>query len=71
MDPRYAARHQVKPGVTGLAQVRGWRGPTETEEKLVRRVDSDLEYIARWSLLLDAGILLRTLLAVVRMRNAC
>ncbi len=67
---RYAARHRVKPGLTGLAQVRGWRGPTETEEKLIRRVESDLEYIESWSLWLDFAILLRTLLAVARMRNA-
>ena len=68
---RYAARHRVKPGLTGLAQVRGWRGPTETEEKLIRRVESDLEYIENWSPWLDFVILLRTLLAVARMRNAC
>ncbi|GGC44934.1 hypothetical protein GCM10011504_24170 [Siccirubricoccus deserti] len=68
---RYAARHKVKPGLTGLAQVRGWRGPTETEEKLIRRVESDLEYIETWSPWLDFTILVRTLLAVARMRNAC
>ncbi|MBL6455929.1 exopolysaccharide biosynthesis polyprenyl glycosylphosphotransferase [Belnapia sp. T6] len=68
---RYAARHRVKPGLTGLAQVRGWRGPTETEDKLLRRVESDLEYIDTWSPWLDFTILVRTLLAVVRMKNAC
>ncbi|MCB4821068.1 exopolysaccharide biosynthesis polyprenyl glycosylphosphotransferase [Roseicella aerolata] len=68
---RYAARHRVKPGLTGLAQVRGWRGPTETEDKLIRRVESDLEYIETWSPWLDLMILVRTLLAVARMRNAC
>jgi exopolysaccharide biosynthesis polyprenyl glycosylphosphotransferase len=67
---RYAARHRMKPGLTGLAQVRGWRGPTETEEKLLRRVEADLEYVETWSLWLDAVIILRTLVAVVRMRNA-
>lgn len=67
---RYASRHRVKPGMTGLAQVRGWRGETETEEKLVRRVESDLEYIDRWSVWLDVSILVRTLLMVLRMRNA-
>ncbi|MBV1798138.1 exopolysaccharide biosynthesis polyprenyl glycosylphosphotransferase [Siccirubricoccus sp. G192] len=67
----YAARHRVKPGLTGLAQVRGWRGPTQTEEKLIRRVESDLEYIENWSLWLDVVILVRTLVAVARMRNAC
>ncbi len=70
MVARYAARHRVKPGLTGLAQVRGWRGPTETEEKLIRRVESDLETIERWSPWLDFAILLRTLLGVARMRNA-
>jgi len=68
---RYASRHRVKPGLTGLAQVRGWRGPTETEDKLIRRVESDLEYIETWSPWLDLVILVRTLLAVARMRNAC
>ena len=67
---RYAARHRVKPGLTGLAQVRGYRGRTETEEKLLLRLDSDLEYIEKWSLWLDFVILVRTLLAVARMQNA-
>lgn len=66
----YAARHRVKPGLTGLAAVRGWRGPTLTEEQILKRVESDMEYIERWSLWLDFTIILRTLLAVVRMRNA-
>jgi lipopolysaccharide/colanic/teichoic acid biosynthesis glycosyltransferase len=67
---RYAARHRVKPGLTGLAQVRGYRGKTDTEEKLILRVESDLEYIENWSPWLDVVILVRTLLAVARMRNA-
>ena len=67
---RYGARHTVKPGMTGLAQVRGWRGETDTEDKLLHRLDSDLEYIATWSLLSDLRILLRTAGAVLRMRNA-
>ena len=67
---RYAARHSVKPGMTGLAQVRGWRGETDTEEKLLRRVDSDLEYIATWSIAGDALIICRTIIAVLCMRNA-
>ena len=71
VTPLYAARHRVKPGLTGLAQVRGWRGPTETEEKLIRRVESDLEYIENWSPWLDIAIILRTLVAVACMRNAC
>ncbi len=67
---RYAARHSVKPGMTGLAQVRGWRGETDTEEKLIRRVDSDLEYIATWSPGRDLLIIGRTIVEVLRMRNA-
>ncbi|MDO9713369.1 exopolysaccharide biosynthesis polyprenyl glycosylphosphotransferase [Paracraurococcus lichenis] len=71
LSPHYAARHRVKPGLTGLAQVRGWRGPTDTEEKLLGRLQSDMEYIENWSLFLDVLIVVRTILAVVRMRNAC
>ncbi len=47
---RYVERHRIRPGITGLAQVRGWRGETDTEEKLLRRPECDLEYIATWSL---------------------
>lgn len=67
---RYADRHCVKPGMTGLAQIRGWRGETDTEEKLLRRIDSDLEYIATWSLLGDLRIIWRTIRTVLRMPNA-
>jgi lipopolysaccharide/colanic/teichoic acid biosynthesis glycosyltransferase len=70
VSPHYAARHRVRPGMTGLAQVRGWRGETETEDKLLRRVDSDLEYIETWSLWLDLVILARTVTAVLHTRNA-
>ena len=66
----YASRHRVRPGLTGLAQVRGLRGPTDTEDRLARRIDSDLEYIERWSLWLDLKVLLRTAIVVVRMTNA-
>ena len=66
----YAARHCVKPGMTGLAQVRGWRGETDTEEKLLRRIDSDLEYIATRSLGGDLLIICRTVDTVTRMLNA-
>jgi Undecaprenyl-phosphate glucose phosphotransferase len=66
----YAARHRVRPGMTGLAQVRGLRGETETEDKLVRRIDSDLEYIENWSLWLDLVVLARTAATVLGMRNA-
>jgi lipopolysaccharide/colanic/teichoic acid biosynthesis glycosyltransferase len=66
----YPARHCVKPGITGLAQVRGWRGETDTEDKLLRRIECDLEYIADWSASLDLRIIWRTALTVFRMRNA-
>jgi len=65
----YGARHFVKPGLTGLAQVRGWRGETDTEEKLLHRIDCDFEYIAHWSIGLDLAIMWRTALSVLRMRN--
>ena len=68
--PAYSARHRIRPGLTGLAQVRGYRGETDTEEKLVRRFESDLEYIEKWSLGLDLLIVLRTAVAVLGMRNA-
>jgi lipopolysaccharide/colanic/teichoic acid biosynthesis glycosyltransferase len=70
VSERYPRRHRVRPGMTGLAQVRGWRGQTDTKEKLLRRLDSDLEYIATWSLGLDCVILARTVATVLRMRNA-
>jgi polysaccharide biosynthesis protein PslA len=68
--PNYAARHRVRPGMTGLAQVRGWRGETDAEEKLLRRVAADLEYIETRSLGLDFVILARTAVSVLTMRNA-
>jgi lipopolysaccharide/colanic/teichoic acid biosynthesis glycosyltransferase len=70
ITPCYAARHRVLPGMTGLAQVRGLRGETETEEKLLRRVEADLEYIDNWSLWLDLAIMARTTVSVFAMRNA-
>jgi lipopolysaccharide/colanic/teichoic acid biosynthesis glycosyltransferase len=65
----YATRHFVKPGLTGLAQVRGWRGETDTEEKLLHRIDCDFEYIAHWSIGLDLAIIWRTARSVLRMSN--
>jgi Undecaprenyl-phosphate glucose phosphotransferase len=66
----YAARHRVKPGLTGWAQVNGWRGETDTLEKIQRRVDHDLYYIEHWSLLFDVKIVLMTVLTILRGRNA-
>ncbi len=65
----YNTRHFVKPGLTGLAQVRGWRGETDTEEKLLHRIDCDFEYIAHWSIRLDLAIIWRTACSVLRMNN--
>ena len=56
----YMKRHKVKPGITGLAQVRGFRGETDTLEKMQRRVECDLEYINNWSLWLDIRIIFAT-----------
>ena len=66
----YAARHRVKPGITGLAQVNGYRGETDTLHKIHRRVEYDLEYIERWSVWLDLYILVRTIPAIVSARAA-
>lgn len=62
---KYAERHKVKPGITGWAQVNGWRGETDTEEKIRRRVECDIYYMENWSLFLDLQIILRTLLVVL------
>jgi len=66
----YFARHKVRPGITGWAQINGWRGETDTEEKLRKRIEHDLYYIENWSLMLDAYILLRTPLALLKAENA-
>ncbi|MGC9270447.1 exopolysaccharide biosynthesis polyprenyl glycosylphosphotransferase [Acidiphilium sp.] len=66
----YGVRHRVKPGLTGLAQVRGLRGPTEHPDMVAARVAADLEYIEHWSPWLDIAILLRTVPAVLGGQNA-
>jgi lipopolysaccharide/colanic/teichoic acid biosynthesis glycosyltransferase len=66
----YFARHRVKPGITGWAQINGWRGETDTEEKIQRRVEHDLHYIENWSVLLDLAILARTPLALAKTEHA-
>jgi Undecaprenyl-phosphate glucose phosphotransferase len=66
----YFARHKVKPGITGWAQINGWRGETDTEEKIERRVEHDLYYIENWSLTFDLYILARTPLALLNTDNA-
>ncbi len=66
----YFARHRVKPGVTGWAQINGWRGETDTHEKIQRRVEADLYYIDNWSLLLDLYIIAATPFALLSGKNA-
>ena len=66
----YFARHRVKPGITGWAQINGWRGETDTAEKIQDRVEHDLYYIENWSLLLDLYILFKTPLALLKSENA-
>lgn len=56
----YMARHRIKPGITGLAQINGWRGETETIDKMQKRVELDLAYINNWSLWLDIKIMVQT-----------
>jgi putative colanic acid biosynthesis UDP-glucose lipid carrier transferase len=56
----YIARHRMKPGLTGWAQVNGWRGETETLEKMQKRIEHDLYYVDHWSFFLDIKILLLT-----------
>ncbi len=66
----YMIRHKVKPGITGLAQVNGMRGETDTVEKMQKRVEYDLAYLRNWSVLLDLQIILKTLAVVVKGSNA-
>jgi lipopolysaccharide/colanic/teichoic acid biosynthesis glycosyltransferase len=66
----YAFRHHVKPGITGWAQINGCRGGTAEVSMMKSRLDFDLWYINNWSLRLDIMILIRTVLEVVRPRNA-
>jgi Undecaprenyl-phosphate glucose phosphotransferase len=66
----YARRHRVKPGITGWAQIHGFRGETDTEDKIRNRVAHDLYYIENWSLLLDFQILVRTVISPASYRNA-
>ena len=66
----YALRHKIRPGITGWAQVSGWRGETDTEEKIIRRVECDLFYMHNWSVLFDLYILVLTVFKVPFHKNA-
>lgn len=65
VDPRYWQRHSLKPGITGLAQIRGFRGATESVTDLENRLRCDLEYLGSWSIWLDLQIILATFRVVV------
>ncbi len=66
----YFARHKVKPGVTGWAQINGWRGEVDTPEKIEKRVECDVYYIENWSILFDLKILFMTPLSLLNTENA-
>jgi putative colanic acid biosynthesis UDP-glucose lipid carrier transferase len=66
----YMIRHKVRPGITGLAQVNGFRGETETVEKMKSRIEFDLAYLRGWSVLLDLQIILKTVAVVLGRQNA-
>lgn len=68
IDPRYLLRHSLKPGLTGLAQVRGLRGATDTEGDLNNRLQADLEYLAGWTFWRDIRIMFSTLRVLVHER---
>jgi len=65
IDPRYSHRHACKPGLTGLAQIRGFRGATHRQEDLTNRLHADLEYVNGWSVVRDIAIMLATVKVVV------
>jgi lipopolysaccharide/colanic/teichoic acid biosynthesis glycosyltransferase len=68
VDPRYLLRHSLKPGLTGLAQVRGLRGATDSETDLTHRLQADLEYLDGWTVLRDVKIILGTIRVLVHDR---
>jgi Undecaprenyl-phosphate glucose phosphotransferase len=65
----YASRHRVKPGITGWAQCNGWRGETDTQHKIVKRVEHDLYYIENWSVLFDMLIIVKTATSLMLKRH--
>ena len=67
---QYHTRHKVKPGITGWAQINGWRGETDTEEKILKRVEYDIYYIENWSVSFDIVIIFKTVLSLTHKENA-
>lgn len=68
--PNFKSRYRARPGLTGLAQCEGLRGNTDTEEALLKRFEKDIEYVERWTLLLDVKIVFKTALHLVKGENA-
>jgi putative colanic acid biosynthesis UDP-glucose lipid carrier transferase len=66
----YMLRHKVRPGITGWAQVNGFRGETDTLDKMEARISYDLDYLRRWSLALDLWIIVRTIKVALKRDNA-
>jgi putative colanic acid biosynthesis UDP-glucose lipid carrier transferase len=66
----YALRHKVKPGITGWAQICGYRGETDTLDKMEGRIKHDLYYLEHWSLWIDIKIILLTPMAIIQKKNA-
>jgi lipopolysaccharide/colanic/teichoic acid biosynthesis glycosyltransferase len=67
---RCMSRNRVKPGITGWAQINGWRGETDTIEKMQKRIEHDLDYLGNWSLSLDLKIIFLTVFKGFRGENA-
>jgi putative colanic acid biosynthesis UDP-glucose lipid carrier transferase len=63
---KYMVRHYVKPGITGLAQVKGYRGEIETDEDMINRIKFDVFYIENWSLLMDVKIIFQTVINIFK-----
>jgi putative colanic acid biosynthesis UDP-glucose lipid carrier transferase len=66
----YMLRHKVKPGITGWAQINGWRGETDTLDKMQKRIEYDLYYIEHWSLAFDLKIIFLTVFRGFVHKNA-
>ena len=67
---QYMLRHIVKPGITGWAQINGWRGETDTADKMEKRIEFDLHYIRNWSIILDIKIIFLTIFKGFVNKNA-
>jgi putative colanic acid biosynthesis UDP-glucose lipid carrier transferase len=63
---KFMVRHFVKPGITGLAQTKGFRGEIETDDDIINRVKYDIFYMENWSILLDIEIILKTVYHVIK-----